>query len=246
MSTREREDKLKLLEEFIKEANDNLELKRREQEMIGEDIFNDCFTPVDIDRQADDTKSFVKKLDSYLGTLNGERNRLFNEREKMFDDQKLRISNMDKGDYLNDIGMFVLSDSLQEPSDLRILKEYLDEIDERIPPLYGISSLLEAMRFCITPLAEKEKEGNKSKSKQKEIKDLIELGRKKGYLTVSSINDLLTNNQYSNDQIEQITKLITTDLKIKVVESAKDIELYSSKKEQPRKHLRSKTTRRNS
>ena len=64
---------------------------------------------------------------------------------------------------------------------------------------------------------------NISKSKQKEIKDLIETGRKQGYLTVSSINDLLPNNQYDNDQIEQITKLIT-DLKIKVVESAKDAE----------------------
>ena len=62
-----------------------------------------------------------------------------------------------------------------------------------------------------------------SKSKQKEIKALIETGRKKGYLTVSAINDLLPNNQYDNDQIEQITKLIT-DLKIKVVESAKEAE----------------------
>ena len=50
---------------------------------------------------------------------------------------------------------------------------------------------------------------NISKSKQKEIKELIELGRKQGYLTVSAINDLLPNNQYDNDQIEQITKLIT-------------------------------------
>jgi RNA polymerase primary sigma factor len=64
---------------------------------------------------------------------------------------------------------------------------------------------------------------NISKSKQKEIKELIELGRKQGYLTVSAINDLLPNNQYDSDQIEQITKLIT-DLKIKVVESAKDAE----------------------
>ena len=64
---------------------------------------------------------------------------------------------------------------------------------------------------------------NISKSKQKEIKELIELGRKQGYLTVSAINDLLPNNQYDNDQIEQITKLIT-DLKIKVVESAKEAE----------------------
>ena len=64
---------------------------------------------------------------------------------------------------------------------------------------------------------------NISKSKQKEIKDLIETGRKQGYLTVSAINDLLPNNQYDSDQIEQITKLIT-DLKIKVVESAKEAE----------------------
>ena len=64
---------------------------------------------------------------------------------------------------------------------------------------------------------------NISKSKQKEIKELIDLGRKQGYLTVSAINDLLPNNQYDNDQIEQITKLIT-DLKIKVVESAKEAE----------------------
>ena len=60
---------------------------------------------------------------------------------------------------------------------------------------------------------------NISKSKQKEIKELIDLGRKQGYLTVSAINDLLPNNQYDSDQIEQITKLIT-DLKIKVVESS--------------------------
>ena len=64
---------------------------------------------------------------------------------------------------------------------------------------------------------------NLSKSKQKEIKDLIETGRKQGYLTVSAINDLLPNNLFDSDQIEQITKLIT-DLKIKVVESAKDAE----------------------
>jgi RNA polymerase primary sigma factor len=64
---------------------------------------------------------------------------------------------------------------------------------------------------------------NLSKSKQKEIKELIEIGRKQGYLTVSALNDLLPNNLFDNDQIEQITKLIT-DLKIKVVESAKDVE----------------------
>jgi RNA polymerase primary sigma factor len=64
---------------------------------------------------------------------------------------------------------------------------------------------------------------NLSKSKQKEIKELIEIGRKQGYLTVSALNDLLPNNLFDNDQIEQITKLIT-DLKIKVVESAKDAE----------------------
>ena len=64
---------------------------------------------------------------------------------------------------------------------------------------------------------------NLSKSKQKEIKDLIELGRKQGYLTIAIINDVLPNNLFDNDQIEQILKLIT-DLKIKVVESAKDAE----------------------
>ena len=64
---------------------------------------------------------------------------------------------------------------------------------------------------------------NLSKSKQKEIKELIETGRKQGYLTVSAINDLLPNNLFDIDQIEQITKLIT-DLKIKVVESAKEAE----------------------
>ena len=64
---------------------------------------------------------------------------------------------------------------------------------------------------------------NLSKSKQKEIKILIETGRKQGYLTVSAINDLLPTNQYDPDQIEQITKLIT-DLKIKVLESAKEAE----------------------
>tara|TARA_R110001599_G_scaffold183245_1_gene376403 strand:- start:281 stop:781 length:501 start_codon:yes stop_codon:yes gene_type:complete len=156
MSTKEREDKLKLLENFIKQADEELLLKRLEQEMIGEDIFIDCFTPTpDIDRRLDDTRSIVKKLDNYLGDLNGARNGLLDKREKMFDDQKLRISNMGKGDYLNDMGRFVLSDSLQEPSDLRILKTYLDEIDERIPPLYGISSLLETMRDWLTPIEEK-------------------------------------------------------------------------------------------
>jgi len=64
---------------------------------------------------------------------------------------------------------------------------------------------------------------NLSKSKQKEIKVLIETGRKQGYLTVSAINDLLPTSQYDSDQIEQITKLIT-DLKIKVLESAKEAE----------------------
>ena len=50
---------------------------------------------------------------------------------------------------------------------------------------------------------------NLSKSKQKEIKELIEIGRKQGYLTVSALNDLLPNNLFDSDQIEQITKLIT-------------------------------------
>ena len=64
---------------------------------------------------------------------------------------------------------------------------------------------------------------NLSKSKQKEIKTLIDTGRKQGYLTVSEINDLLPTNLFGQDQIEQIKKLIT-DLKIRVVESAKDAE----------------------
>ena len=45
---------------------------------------------------------------------------------------------------------------------------------------------------------------NISKSKQKEIKDLIELGRKQGYLTVSSINDLLPNNQSDHYHIDYL------------------------------------------
>ncbi len=64
---------------------------------------------------------------------------------------------------------------------------------------------------------------NLSKSKQKEIKDLIEKGRNQGFLTLSEINDLLPTNSYDSDQIDGIIKLIT-DLKIKVVESNKDIE----------------------
>ena len=63
---------------------------------------------------------------------------------------------------------------------------------------------------------------NLSKSKQKEIKDLIEKGRDQGFLTIGEINDLLPTNLYDADQIDGIIKLIT-DLKIKVVESNKDI-----------------------
>ena len=64
---------------------------------------------------------------------------------------------------------------------------------------------------------------NLSKIKQKEIKELIEKGRKQGFLTIGEINDLLPTNLYDADQIDGIIKLIT-DLKIKVVESNKDIE----------------------
>ncbi|MBH44760.1 MAG: RNA polymerase sigma factor RpoD [Gammaproteobacteria bacterium] len=61
---------------------------------------------------------------------------------------------------------------------------------------------------------------NLSKSKQKEFKALIEKGKEQGFLTISEINDLLPANIYDSDQIEGIVKLIN-DLKIKVVESAK-------------------------
>jgi RNA polymerase primary sigma factor len=64
---------------------------------------------------------------------------------------------------------------------------------------------------------------NLSKTKQKEIKDLIEKGREQGFLTIGEINDLLPTNLYDGDQIDGIIKLIT-DLKIKVVESNKDIQ----------------------
>jgi len=64
---------------------------------------------------------------------------------------------------------------------------------------------------------------NLSKSKQKEIKDLIEKGRQQGFLTIGEINDLLPTNLYDADQIDGIIKLIT-DLKIKVVESNKDVD----------------------
>ena len=64
---------------------------------------------------------------------------------------------------------------------------------------------------------------NLSKTKQKEIKELIEKGRQQGFLTIGEINDLLHTNLYDADQIDGIIKLIT-DLKIKVVESNKDIE----------------------
>ena len=64
---------------------------------------------------------------------------------------------------------------------------------------------------------------NISKSKQKEIKDLIEKGREQGFLTIGEINDLLPTNLYDADQIDGIIKLIT-DLKIKVVESNKDVD----------------------
>ena len=64
---------------------------------------------------------------------------------------------------------------------------------------------------------------NLSKSKQKEIKGLIEKGREQGFLTIGEINDLLPTNLYDADQIDGIIKLIT-DLKIKVVESNKDVD----------------------
>ena len=50
---------------------------------------------------------------------------------------------------------------------------------------------------------------NLSKSKQKKIEELIEKGRKQGFLTVSDISDLLPNNQFEQDQIDQVTKIIT-------------------------------------
>ncbi len=62
---------------------------------------------------------------------------------------------------------------------------------------------------------------NLSKSKQKKIEELIETGRKQGFLTVSDISDVLPNNQFEQDQIDQVTKIIT-DLKIKVVDSTKE------------------------
>ena len=62
---------------------------------------------------------------------------------------------------------------------------------------------------------------NLPKNKQKKIEELIEKGRKQTFLTVSDISDLLPNNQFDQDQIDQITKIIT-DLKIKVVDSSKD------------------------
>ena len=64
---------------------------------------------------------------------------------------------------------------------------------------------------------------NLSKTKQKEIKDLIEKGRKQGYLTTSEINDMLPGNFYDSDQIDNVVKLIT-DLKIKVVEKASELQ----------------------
>ncbi len=62
---------------------------------------------------------------------------------------------------------------------------------------------------------------NLPKNKQKKIEELIEKGRKQTFLTVSDISDLLPNNQFDQDQIDQITKIIT-DLKIKVVDSSKE------------------------
>ena len=47
---------------------------------------------------------------------------------------------------------------------------------------------------------------NLSKSKQKEIKDLIEKGRQEGFLTIGEINDLLPTNLYDADQIDGIIK----------------------------------------
>ena len=64
---------------------------------------------------------------------------------------------------------------------------------------------------------------NLSKTKQKEIKELIEKGRQQGFLTLGEINDLLPTNLYDSDQIDGIIKLIT-DLKIKVVENSKDVQ----------------------
>ena len=64
---------------------------------------------------------------------------------------------------------------------------------------------------------------NFSKIKQKEIKTLIDKGKKQGYLILSEINDILPQNLSDSDQIEEIKKLIS-NLKIKVVEKATDAE----------------------
>ena len=48
---------------------------------------------------------------------------------------------------------------------------------------------------------------NFSKIKQKEIKALIEKGKKQGYLILSEINDILPQNLHDGDQIEEIKKL---------------------------------------
>ena len=47
---------------------------------------------------------------------------------------------------------------------------------------------------------------NLPKNKQKKIEELIEKGRKQTYLTVSDISDLLPNNQFDQDQIDQSLK----------------------------------------
>ena len=64
---------------------------------------------------------------------------------------------------------------------------------------------------------------NISKIKKTEIKSLISKGQKQGYLTISEINDILPQHLNDNVQIEEIKKLIS-NLKIKVVEKASDIE----------------------
>ena len=47
---------------------------------------------------------------------------------------------------------------------------------------------------------------NFSKTKQKEIKALIEKGKKQGYLIISEINDILPQNLNEGDQIDEIKK----------------------------------------
>ena len=216
-------DKLKLLEGFEEKSLEDLKLRKGDNYEIGNSIFELLTEFISIDRKNGGVRAIVENIDYYITDLEIIENKLYDERNEMFDTQKIRISNIGKGDTLNAIQRLAISDSLEKPMDERELKETLEEIDERIPSLTGILTLLKCIKQWLTPLTEEEKTAhliNNNKDVEKLNKDA---------------EKLLLNEVRRKIEEEQVRRKIEEEQVRRKIEE-----------EQPRKHLRSKTTRRNS